>query len=110
MWYTPRYETTYLYPTSNRGRTAPDPGGITFIRCLRVAPLPNLTGFGAERTRPRDRAPIGLRRPDRAQRDPRLQCGGACGVAPKRFPSPTAAPGLSRNRSPAPPSIALSPP
>ena len=52
MWYTPRYETTYLYPTSNRGRTAPDPGGIAFVRCLCVTSLPDLTGFRAGRTSP----------------------------------------------------------
>src|SRR5258708_32674267 len=95
MWYTPRYETTYLYPTSNRGRTAPDPGGITFIRCLRVAPLPNLTGFGAERTRPRDRAPIGLRRTDRAQPDPRLQFGGPIRLSRSLLSSPSVVPRLT---------------
>src|SRR5258708_32684110 len=102
MWYTTRYETTYLYPTSHRRRTRPDPGGIAFVRCLRVAPLPNLTGVGAERTRPRDRTPAWLRRPDRAQRDTRLQCGGACGVARRVFASPSAAHGLHGRRSRAP--------
>src|SRR5260370_15733087 len=105
MWYTTRYETTYLYPTIHRGRTAPDPGGIAFVRCLCVASLPNLTGFGAERTRPRDRTPAWLRRPDRAQRDPRLQCGGACGLAPKFFSPPSARhalPGTPSHATPTP--------
>src|SRR5260370_10058237 len=97
MWYTTRYETTYLYPTIHRGRTAPDPGGIAFVRFLCVASLPNLTGFRAARTRPRDRTPAWLRRPDRAQRGPPVQCVGAFGVCRRTVPPPTAAqPRLAR--------------
>src|SRR2546423_1647034 len=74
MWYTTKYETTYLYPTINRGRTAPDPGGIAFVRCLCLASLPDFDFIRSRATRPHYRWPAWLRRPDRAQRDPRLQC------------------------------------
>jgi transposase len=42
MWYTTRHENTHFYPTAKRRRTAPDPGGIAFVRCLCVATLPDL--------------------------------------------------------------------
>src|SRR6266849_6127311 len=102
MWYTSRHETTHLYSTIHRRRTAAGPGRITFVRCLRVAPLPNLTGFCSWGTSTADRAPTGLRRPDRAQCDQGLQCGRAGRLAGGVFASPSAAHGLHRRRSRAP--------
>jgi hypothetical protein len=42
MWYTTRHENTHFYPTNDRGRTAPNPGGTAFLRCLCDASLPDL--------------------------------------------------------------------
>src|SRR5260370_25473453 len=91
MWYTRRYEKTHFYPTFDRGRTAPNPGGTAFIRCLCDAPLPDLESLGARGTGPGDCAPTGLRRPDRAQCDPRVQCDGADGAARRLLAPPSAA-------------------
>src|SRR5437870_7868405 len=71
--YTRRHENTHFYPTVQRRRTAPDPGGIAFVGCLCDAPLPDLEGIGAWGTCPAHRPPTRLRRPDRTQRDPRVQ-------------------------------------
>src|SRR5436309_16905 len=102
MWYNRRHENAHFYPPLDPGRTLPDPGRITFIRCLRVAPLPNLTGLGPWRASPGDRAPTGLRRPDGAQRDQGLQCGWAGGVAGGVIASPSTAYDLHARRSRAP--------
>src|SRR5205085_9833870 len=94
MWYPRRYETTYLYPTLNPGRTAPGAGRIAFVRGLRVAALPDLDVIGSWRTSPQHCPPTGLRRPDRTQRDPRLQYFWTGHPARRLFTSPSAAHGL----------------
>src|SRR6266487_610925 len=73
MWYTTRHESTHFYSTIHPGRTTAGPGGITFVRCLCVAPLPDPARLCSWRTSPGDRPPTRLRRPDRAQRDPLVQ-------------------------------------
>jgi transposase len=45
MWYPRGHENTYFYPTCNPRRTAPGPGGIAFVGCLRLATLPDFAGF-----------------------------------------------------------------
>ncbi len=42
MWYNRGHENTHFYPTIYRGRTAPDPGRIAFVRCFCLATLPDL--------------------------------------------------------------------
>src|SRR5579883_2212319 len=74
MWYTTRYENTHFYSTTHPGRTAADPGRIALVGCLRVTPLPDSVGFCSQGTRSRHCTCAGLRRPNCAQRDPRLQC------------------------------------
>src|SRR5579885_248207 len=74
MWYTRRHENTHFYPSTQRGRTAADTGRIAFVRCFCLASVPDSVGFGTRGTRPRYRPCVGLRRPNRAQRAPRLQC------------------------------------
>ena len=90
MWYTSRYEKTHFYRTFDRGRTAPDPGRTAFVRCLCDASLPDLESIGTRGTSPSDCAPTGLRRPDRAKCDPRVQCDRADGAA-RRLLAPTSA-------------------
>jgi hypothetical protein len=99
MWYTTRYENTHFYPTFQRRRTAPDPGGIAFVRCLCDAPLPDLASIGARGTTPGDRPPAGLRRPNRAQRDPRVQRLWTRCPTGRVFASPSTAHGLHGRRS-----------
>src|SRR6266567_1588561 len=77
MWYTRRHENTHFYSTTNRGRTAPNPGGTAFVRCLCDAPLPDLESIGARGTGPGDCSLPGMRRPNRTQRDPRVQHHGS---------------------------------
>src|SRR5438876_54699 len=101
MWYTRGYENTHLCSTIYQRRTAANPGGIAFVRCLRVASLPDPVGLCSWATSPRDSVPAGLRRPNCAQRDPWLQCGGACRPAPRFFAPPSAAHHLLGRRSPA---------
>src|SRR5438876_4532961 len=110
MWYTTRHENTHFYPTLNRRRTAPDPGGIAFVRCLRDAPLPDLASIGARGTRPGHRSPARLRRPDRAQRDPRVQRLWPGRPARRVFAPPSIAHGLLGRRSRAPQRPAASQP
>src|SRR5450755_27850 len=90
MWYDRRYEKTHFYPTTDRRRTATHPERIAFVRCFCVTSLPDLDGFCPWATSSHDRAPAGLRRPDRAQCDPWFQCPGPCGAA-RRFFAPTSA-------------------
>src|SRR3989449_726364 len=85
MWYHTRHEKTYLYPSSHRRRTAPDPSRTAFVRCLCVAPLPDFEGIGTRGASPRYRWPTGMRRPDGSQCDPRLQCPWAGGAARGAF-------------------------
>ena len=91
MWYNTRHENTHFCPTFNRGRTAPSPGRTAFVRCLCDAPLPDLESIGTRGTSPSDCAPTGLRRPNRAQCDPRVQRGGALGAARRILAPPSAA-------------------
>src|SRR6266699_1654036 len=91
MWYTRRHESSHFYSTIDRGRTAADPGGITFVRCLYVTSLPDSAGLCAPRTGTSYRPPTGLRRPDRAQCDQRLQRHRP-GSAPSGFLAPPSAP------------------
>jgi hypothetical protein len=90
MWYNIRHENTHFYPTFDRGRTAPGPGRTAFVRCLCDAPLPDLASIGARGTSPGDRSPAGMRRPDRAQCDPRVQRHGPDGAARRLLASPSA--------------------
>src|SRR5579884_3922088 len=91
MWYNTGYENPHFYPSIKRRRTAPNSGGTAFVGCLRLAPLPNLTGIVAKATSPRDCPPAGLRRPDGAQRDPWLQYFGAGCLAARLLTPPSAA-------------------
>src|ERR1700716_2071578 len=84
MWYNIRYENTHFYPTYHPGRTAPDPGGTAFVRCLCDAPLPDLESVGARGTSPGDCSPVGMRQPNVPQHNPRVQCHGS-GRAPRRL-------------------------
>src|SRR5947209_6506526 len=102
MWYTRGHENTSLYPTTYPRRTAPDPGGIAFVRCLCVASLPDLTGLCPWGTSPDHSPPAWVRRPDPAQRDPRLQCLWAGCPAGRVVASLLAANDLFRRRSRAP--------
>jgi hypothetical protein len=101
MWYNRGHENSYLYSSVNRKRTAPDPGGITFIGSLSVAPLPDFDGFCSRGTSSHDRTPAGLRRPDRAQRHPRLQCRRSRCAARRLFASPSLAHHVLGRRTPA---------
>ena len=74
MWYNTKYENTHFYPTVDRKRTTPDSSRIAFVRCVCVASLPDITGLSPRRTSSCDRPSAWVRRPDGAQRDPRLQC------------------------------------
>src|SRR6266516_377420 len=74
MWYKRGHENPHFSPTIHPGRTAPDPGRIALVRCLHLAPLPDLAGFCPWGTRPKDCPPTRLRRPDRSQCDPWFQC------------------------------------
>src|SRR5947199_1494354 len=100
MWYTTRYENTDFYPTFDPGRTAPDPGGIACVRGLCVTPLPDPAGFCSWGTCPRYRSSAGLRRPERAQRDPRLQCGWTGRLAGRVLAPASLTNGLHPRRSP----------
>src|SRR2546421_3658252 len=91
MWYNSRHENTHFYPTIHPGRTAPDPGGTAFVRCLCDASLPDFASIGAQATSPRDRPSTGMRRPDRAQRHPRVQRHGSDRAA-RRLLAPPSAP------------------
>ncbi|SRR6266536_918526 len=91
MWYTTRHENTHFYPTNHPGRTAADPGRTAFVRCLCDAPLPDLASIGAGGTSPGERLPVGLRRPDGTQCDPRVQRHGSDGAA-RRLLAPSSAP------------------
>src|SRR6266704_4191336 len=91
MWYNSKHENTHFYPTFDRGRTAPNPDGTAFVRCLCDASLPDLASIGTRGTSPSDCASTGLRRPNRAQCDPRVQCGGADGAAGRLLAPPSAA-------------------
>src|SRR6266566_2858734 len=102
MWYTSSHENTHFYPTCDRGRTAPNPGGTAFVRCLCDASLPDLESIGARGTSPSDCAPTGLRRPDGAQCDPRVQCDRANGAARRLLAPPSAAHQLLGGRARAP--------
>src|SRR5260370_38954613 len=102
MWYNSRDENTHFYPTVDRGRTAADPGGTAFIGCLCDAPLSDLASLGARGTSPGDCPPVGLRRPDRAQCDPRIQCHGSDGAARRLLAPPSAAYQLLAGRAGAP--------
>src|SRR6266566_2884929 len=82
---------THFYSTTNRGRTAPNPGGTAFVRCLCDAPLPDLESIGARGTGPGDCSLPGMRRPNRTQRDPRVQHHGS-GRAARRLLAPSSAP------------------
>src|SRR5713101_1256594 len=90
MWYNTRYENTHLYPPFDPGRTAPNPGGTAFVRCLCDAPLPDFESIGARGTSPGNCEPSGLRRPDRAQCDPRVQRYGSDSAARRLLASPSA--------------------
>src|SRR6266849_3644206 len=74
MWYNTKYENTHFYPTVDPRRTRPDSSRIAFVRCVCVASLPDITGLSPRRTNSCDRPSAWVRRPDGAQRDPRLQC------------------------------------
>src|SRR6266566_5324295 len=102
MWYTRRHENTHFYPTVDRGRAAPNPGGTAFVRCLCDASLPDLASLGARGTSPGDCAPVGLRRPDRAQCDPRVQYHGTLGAARRLLAPPSAPQQLLGGRAGAP--------
>ena len=91
MWYNRRYEKTHFYPTFDRRRTAPDPGRTAFVRCLCDASLPDLASIGAWGTSPSDSPPAGLRRPDRAQCDPRFNATGLAVLQRRLFAPPSAA-------------------
>src|SRR5579884_2774768 len=99
MWYTRRHETTHFYPTFKRGRTAPDPGRIAFLRCLCVTSLPDSAGFGSWGTRPQHRSPVGLRRPDGTQCDPWLQCDRTEGLARRLLTPPSLTNGLCEEKT-----------
>ena len=79
MWYTLGYAKTYLYPSIDRGRTAHPAGGLTVVRCLCVAPLPDPAGQCPWADRPRDWRDPGLRRSDRPQCPACLQYPGPGG-------------------------------
>src|SRR6266568_6805478 len=108
MWYNTRHENTHFYPIVDQGRTAADPGGTAFVRCLCDAPLSDLASLGARGTSPGDCPPVGLRRPDRAQCDPRIQCHGALGAARRLLAPPSAAYQLLAGRAGAPQRAAAS--
>src|SRR5438128_10682243 len=91
MWYTSRHENTHFYPTFDRGRTAADPGGTAFVRCLCDASLPDLASISTRGTSPGDRSPPGMRRPDGAQCDPRVQRHGSDRAARRLLAPPSAA-------------------
>ncbi len=91
MCYNSNHENTHFYSTFDRGRTAPNPGGTAFVRCLCDAPLPDLESIGARGTSPGDCVPAGLRRPNRAQCDPRVQHDRALGAARRLLAPPSAA-------------------
>src|SRR5829696_10107530 len=67
------YETTALCPPPHRRRAAGAGSGAALQRRLYAAPLPNRAGQRPPRATAGDRPRAGLRRPDRAQRHPRLQ-------------------------------------
>jgi hypothetical protein len=69
------YESTHLYSTCNRRRANHHPEGIALITCVRFAPLPDPHGKRTPRTCLNYRPTTGLRRPDGAQCDHRLQHG-----------------------------------
>src|SRR6266702_3659761 len=102
MWYNTRYENTHFYPTFHPGRTAPNPSGTAFVRCLCDASLPDLESIGARGTSPGDCSAAGLRRPNRAQCDPRVQCHGTLGAARRVLAPPSTAHQLLRGRTGAP--------
>src|SRR5579864_1480229 len=108
MWYTTRHENTHFYPTVDRERTAADPGGTAFVRRLCDAPLSDLARLGARGTSPGDCPPVGLRRPDRAQCDLRIQCHGALGAARRLLAPPSAPHQLLAGRAGAPQRAAAS--
>src|SRR5258708_21630838 len=110
MWYTTRHETTHFYSTMHRRRTTADSGGITLGRFLRVAPLPDPAGLCSWRTSPGDRAPTGLRRPDRAQCDQRVKRQRTGCRQRGLIASPSAAHDLHGRRSRAPQRSAASQP
>src|SRR5262252_9565245 len=71
------------------GRGAPASGGwLALLRRLCAAALPAPVGQRAGRTGHRDCPPAGLRRPDRARGDPRLQRRGAGGPPAGLAPPP----------------------
>src|SRR5579859_1058191 len=109
MWYTIWHENTHFYPLLERERTRADPSRTAFVGCLCPASLSNFARQRPRRAGHRYCDAPGLRRPDRAQRDPRLQCSRA-GRAPRRlFPSPSPAHQLFAGRAPATESSAASP-
>jgi transposase len=101
MWYNRGYEKPHLYPTAHRGRTPPDPKRGAFVRCLCLASVPDLAGQFSRRTSPRDSPPAWLRRPNRSQGDPRLQCCWVGRAARRLFTPPSPAKHVLRRRMPA---------
>src|SRR5712692_1939462 len=101
MWYHRGHEKAHFYPTAHRRRTTPDPGGITFVRCLRVATLPDLACKRPRGTSPRDSSPAWLRRPNGSQCDPRLQWRWTGRAARRLFTPPSAADHVLPGRMPA---------
>src|SRR6266700_508067 len=101
MWYTQTHESTHFYPRPDGRRTAPNPSGITFVRCLYSAPLPDLASQRPRRAGPRDCEASGLRRPDGSQRDQRLQCLWSGRAARRLFAPPSTAYQLFRGGAPA---------
>ncbi len=98
MWYNRRYENTHFYSTIHRGRTTPSQVGLRSSDAFVLRRCQILLA-SARGERLCDRPPTGLRRPDRAQRDPRLQCGGAGRPARRVFAPPSLAHGLLARRS-----------
>src|SRR6266545_316854 len=86
MCYPPWHETADLC-ASPHGRRARGPGGgLALVRCLHPAPLPDPARQRPRRVGARHRSRPGLRRPDGAQRDPRLQYPGPRGVNARLLP------------------------
>src|SRR6266536_881641 len=101
MWYKRGHENPHFYPTIHPGRTAPDPGRIALVRCLHLAPLPDLAGFCPWGTRPKDCPPTRLRRPDRSQCDPWFQCWRSERAGRRLLTPPSTADHLLGRSSPA---------
>lgn len=93
-----RYESTHLHSSVNRRRTAAHPGGIALALSVCASALPDRASLRPRRACHSHSQDVGLRRPNGAQCDYRVQRAWTRGTHPRILSSPPVANAPTRRR------------